>query len=75
VLPAALFDALLVRPSRRTFDAALAAADEVLSLGALLWVRALPAAFLEFAPVDELFNTFAALFATLGLVPFFIYLL
>jgi hypothetical protein len=45
VLAAAFLAALLNRLSRITFDAAFAAAFEVVSFGALLCVNALPAAF------------------------------
>ena len=51
-LPAADFEALLVRPSFNTDEAALAAFVEVVFLGALVWANALPAAVLDFAPVD-----------------------
>ena len=54
VLAAADFDALLLRPSRNTFDAADAArADETL-FGAFVWANALPADVLDFEPVDLL---------------------
>jgi len=49
--PAALFEALLVRPSRRVFEAAEAARGEVAFFGALRWDRALPAAVFDFFPV------------------------
>lgn len=71
MLAAAVFAALLVRPSRNTLEAALAAAAEVRSFGALLWVRALPAAFLTVLLVDVR-NTLAAARAALLPVPFFI---
>jgi hypothetical protein len=71
-LPAALFEALVVRPSRKTWEAAFATGADVRSLGALLCVNALAAAFLEFLPDDGLSKTIAAVFATFGLVPFFI---
>lgn len=67
VEPAALFDATPVRPSRKTFEAAVAAVFEVVLL-LLVCAKALPAAVLEAAPVAGLFNTFAAAFATFGLV-------
>lgn len=71
-LPAAALESALVRPSRRTCEAAFAAAAEVRSPGALLCVNALPAAFLEFVPDDGLSNTFAADRAALRPVPLFI---
>lgn len=71
VLAAAVLAALLVRPSRNTFDAAFAAAADVRSLGALLCVRALPAAFLTVLLVDVR-STLAAARAAVLPVPFFI---
>jgi hypothetical protein len=68
-LPAAALESALVRPSRRTCEAAFAAAAEVRSPGALLCVNALPAAFLEFVPDDGLSSTFAADRAALRPVP------
>ena len=70
VLPAADFDALLVLPSRRTFDAALAALFEVTLLGAFVWDKALPAAVLDLRPVNLLRSVFDALLAAFGLVTF-----
>ena len=67
-LPAADFDALLVLPSRKTFDAALAAFFEVTLLGAFVWDKALPAAVLDLEPVDLLRSVFDALLAAFGLV-------
>ena len=71
-LAAAVFDAVLLRPSRNTCEAALAALEEVVSRGALLWVKALPAAVLAALPDEGLSNTLAAALAAFGLVPFFI---
>jgi len=65
--PAALFDALLVRPSRNTVDAAEAALAEVTLLGDTC-ASALPALALEFLPVDVLVKTVEARVATFGLV-------
>lgn len=70
-LPAADFAALLVRPSLSTSDAALAAAFEVTSRGALLCVSALAAALFTVLLV-EVRRALEALRAALGLVPFFI---
>lgn len=53
-LPAADFEGELVRLSRRTFDAALAARSEVTFLGALRCESALPPAVFDFDPVDLL---------------------
>jgi hypothetical protein len=44
-------DALLVRPSCRTFDAAEAALPEVCFFGAFRWLKALPPAVFDFEPV------------------------
>jgi hypothetical protein len=57
-LPAADFESLEVRPSRSVFDAAFAAADDVVFSGALRWDSALPAADLEALPVEELDRVF-----------------
>jgi hypothetical protein len=73
VLAAAFLAALLKRLSLITFEAAFAANLEVVSLGALLWVKALPAALLAVLLVDVL-SVFDAAFAELRLVPFFIHL-
>lgn len=54
--PAALFDAALVRPSRRTADAAVAAFADVAFAGATC-ASALPAARFEATPVDGLLST------------------
>lgn len=70
MLPAADFDALLVLPSRKTFDAALAALFEVTLLGAFVWDKALPAAVLDLRPVDLLLSVFDAFLAAFGLVTF-----
>lgn len=72
-LPAADFDAAEVRPSRRTFDAAVAARAEVRSLLVRLCVRALPAAVRELFPVFFEASTFAAAAAALGPVDFVIF--
>jgi len=66
---AADLDSLLVRPSRRTLDAAEAAFDEV-SLEVFLCERALPAADLELLPVSLLESTEDAFFAALPPVDF-----
>lgn len=71
MLAAAVLAASLVRPSRNTFDAAFAAGADVRSLGALLCVNALPAAFLT-ALLVEVLNTLAAARAAVLPVPFFI---
>ncbi len=71
MLAAAVFEALLVRPSLKTFEAALAALGDVTSPGALLWVRALPAAVLDALLVDGLLRTLDAALAAFGLVPRF----
>jgi len=61
---------LLVLPSLKTFDAALAAFFEVSLLGAFVWDKALPAADLDFRPVDLFRSVFDALLAAFGLVTF-----
>lgn len=68
--PAALFDAALVRPSRNTADAAVAAFAEVTLVGATC-DSVLPALVLEFAPVELLCRTFDALLAALEPVTLF----
>jgi len=68
-LPAADLADLLVLPSRSTFEAALAAFSEVVSLGALLCVSALAAADLTVLLVDVR-SAFDALFAALPPVVF-----
>lgn len=68
MLPAADFDFLLVRPSRRTLDATLAALFEVTFFGALVWDRALPEAVLDLVQVFLLRRVFEALPAALGRV-------
>lgn len=60
-LAAADFDCLLVRPSRRTPEAAVAALLEVVFDGAFLCERALPAAALDVLEVALLFNVPEAL--------------
>lgn len=67
-LPAADFDVLLVRPSLRTDEAALAAFFEVTFFGLFVWDKALPAEVFDFAPVDLLLSVEDAFFAALGLV-------
>jgi len=53
-LPAADFDALLVLPSLRVFEAEVAAFADVCFLGALVCESALPAAAFDFVAVDLL---------------------
>ena len=67
-LPAADFDAALVRPSRSTLEAAVAACADVCSWGAPFCVSALPAALLEALPVDWLDSTLEAAEAVAGRV-------
>ena len=69
-LPAAAFEAWLVRPSRRGFDAAEAAFLPVCLAGALRCDIALPAADFEPLPVDLLMSVFDALLAAGLLVTF-----
>ena len=64
--PAALFDAALVRPSLRTFDALDAALRDVTFFGAPTCERALPAATFEFLPVEPFDKTSDALWAAFG---------
>jgi len=59
-----------VWPSRSTFDAAFAAALEVVFVGAFVCERALPAAFFEVEPVDLLVRVLEALEAALFPVTF-----
>ncbi len=61
-LPAADFDALLVRPSRSVDDAFLATLAEVF-LRVFRWERALPAALFDLLPVERLRSVLEALFA------------
>jgi hypothetical protein len=63
-LPAADLAALLVLPSRSTFEAAFAALSDVTSLGALVCASALPAALFTVLLV-EVRSAFEALFAAL----------
>jgi hypothetical protein len=63
-LPAADFAALLVLPSRSTFEAAFADPPDVTSLGAFVCVSALPAALFTVLLV-EVRSAFDALFAAL----------
>lgn len=69
-LPAALFAALLVLPSPKIFEAALAAFDDVTLAGALVCDSALPAAVFDFDPVLALVNVFDALEAAFEPVTF-----
>jgi len=62
-LAAADFESFDVRPSRRVFEAADAAALEVDFPGALLWARALPAADFEAFAVEGLESVLEALLA------------
>jgi hypothetical protein len=62
-LAAADFEAALVRPSRSTEDAAVAAFEDVVFAGAPVWERALAAAVLEREPVDALLRVCEALVA------------
>jgi hypothetical protein len=57
-----------VRLSRNTFDAAFATDFEVVFLGDFLCESALPAALLDFLPVDLLRNVLEAAEAALRLV-------
>lgn len=70
-LPAADLEALLVRPSRIVLDAAEAAFAEVVFLGALVWLKALPDAVFELLPEDLLVRVFDALDAAFFPVTFF----
>lgn len=65
-LPAADFELALVRPSRSTLDAALAAVEEVTFLGALVCESALPPAVLEVLLVLLLAIVFDAADAAFG---------
>ena len=62
--PAALLEAALVRPSRRTADAAVAAFADV-ALGGATWDKALPAADFDAFPAELLERTEEELFAAL----------
>lgn len=64
-LPAAVFDALDVRPSRNTWDAAAAARADVASRRVPVWVNVLAAAVFDALPVLDELNTFAAALAAL----------
>lgn len=59
-LAAADLDAALVRPSRRTDDAAVAAFDDVVFAGAPDWDSALPAAVFDREPVEGFWSVFDA---------------
>jgi hypothetical protein len=65
--PAAAFAAWLVRPSRSTLDAVLAAFLELVLPGST-WDRALPPTVLDDLPVAVLRRTVDAFFATTALV-------
>lgn len=65
---AAVFVAVLDRPSRSAFEAAVAAVADVVLLGDEVCDRALPAADLDVVPVDLLPRTLEALVAARGLV-------
>ena len=69
-LPAADLEVLLVLPTRRVFEAAVAAGFDVCFLGAFLCESALPAADLDFDPVDLLFKVLEAADAAFLLVTF-----
>jgi len=69
-LPAADFDVLLVLPSLRVFEAAVAAFLDVCFFGDLVCDKALPAAALDFLPVDLLVKVFDALLAAFSPVTF-----
>jgi hypothetical protein len=62
-------DAALVRPSRSTFDAAVAAFVDV-TFGGLTCASELPAALFDDFPVEVLDNTFDAFLAAFGPVVF-----
>lgn len=66
-LPAADLDAVLVRPSRSTFEAAAAVAADVTSRD-FVCVSALPAALFEAFPVSGLRSVCDAALAAAGLV-------
>jgi hypothetical protein len=61
---------LLLLPSLKTLEAAVAALAEVTFSGALVWDRALPAAVFDFGAVLLLVSVFDALEAALVLVTF-----
>ena len=67
--PAALLEAALVRPSRKTADALVATFDEV-TLGGATWDNVLPAADFDAFPVPLLERTEEEFFAALLLVIF-----
>lgn len=67
---AADFEAALVRPSCKTFDAAVAAFADVVFGVLAAWDKALAAAVLEATPVDLLCRTADAFCATVALVVF-----
>lgn len=53
MLPAAVFDLALVRPSRKVLDAAEAAFVEETRFGAFVWDNALPAEVFDFLLVSD----------------------
>jgi len=67
-LPAADLEVAEVRPSRNTFDAAVAAFGDVVSRPLLLCVNALPAAVLDALPVFDELRVFDAAVAAFGSV-------
>ena len=69
-LPAAVFEVLLVRPSRSVFEAAEAALGDVTFLGAFRCDSALPPAVFDVFPVDLLRRVLDALVAALPPVVF-----
>jgi len=70
VLPAALFESLLVLPSLKVFEAAAAAFGDVTFAGALVCDNALPAAVFDFEAVLELVKVLDALEAAFEPVTF-----
>ena len=71
VLPAAVFDALLVLPSRRVFEAAVAAPADVVFEGACRCDNALPEEDLVVLPVEPLRSVFNAAVPAFFPVTFF----
>jgi hypothetical protein len=69
-LPAALFESLPVLPSLKTFEAAVAAFEDVDFAGALVCASALPAALFDFEAVLGLAKVLEALEAALAPVTF-----
>jgi hypothetical protein len=70
VLPATDFESALLRPSRKTFEAAVAAAAEVSFSGDDAWARALAEAVFEALPVLLDFRFAEAFDAISSLVTF-----